>query len=530
MSFIYKNTFVFRYKMVMLLSILLINGYNKIYGQGGDNSVNASIPGNMITLPFTASNESTCNKKDDYNYNKFPKQECLNTLFTRGRDYVYAFKPTSNGIISVEIKSTLAEQSRFGVFLFRGNVEQGKCISTVTGLERNKHMEVQLDSTYMYFLLVDCYDTISCVNYSVKITAPASLPTSKDCSGAIKVCNNIMQQQFIKSGAGKKTGEIGANSCISHGELNSTWYTFTINKSGDLQFLITPYNKTDDFDFVLYNTTQEKCVDLSDSNAAVVACNGSKEQGITGMHFSALETFQDSTGSAFSRSINVKQGEQFILVITKGRNVIFAEDSITEGFRLDFSGSTAEVFNPFQPILSSAVFESDSSGVNSHINITFDQDILSNSLQPQDFLISGKVKKYTVTSVSSLDSQAVTKKILLKVEPALTAYERINLSFEGSAISDCGNSIRLSAVPVKFQEAQDLFIMSRLADSMQSSYILCPSVLSSDSTCRWSVDGKPIDNNLQGACITVKSAGEYVVTIKDEKNLLRISKPIRISF
>ena len=63
--------------------------------------------------------------------------------------------------------------------------------------------------------------------------ALAQAPTNQDCLGAISVCQDVYVQPNSFSGSGNYPGEInGPISCLGS-EVNSVWYTFTIQTSGD---------------------------------------------------------------------------------------------------------------------------------------------------------------------------------------------------------------------------------------------------------------------------------------------------------
>jgi hypothetical protein len=93
--------------------------------------------------------------------------------------------------------------------------------------------------------------------------ASAQVPTDQDCDGAIPVCQDVYSQTNSYSGEGNYPNEINMNSsCLGSGELNSVWYTFSVQQAGQLCFTITPNNTTEDYDWAVYDLTNNQCSDI----------------------------------------------------------------------------------------------------------------------------------------------------------------------------------------------------------------------------------------------------------------------------
>lgn len=80
---------------------------------------------------------------------------------------------------------------------------------------------------------------------------------SSDCPTASILCDksSFVVQSVVGAGNDKK--ELDDADCFTGGSLgnnetNSTWFVWTCDKSGPLEFTLTPLNATDDLDFVLY--------------------------------------------------------------------------------------------------------------------------------------------------------------------------------------------------------------------------------------------------------------------------------------
>lgn len=80
----------------------------------------------------------------------------------------------------------------------------------------------------------------------------------QDCKTAAVLCDKSSFTVEKVYGAGVDATELNDAECFFNGigggnyESSSTWFKFTCKTSGPLEFTLTPLNKTDDLDFVLY--------------------------------------------------------------------------------------------------------------------------------------------------------------------------------------------------------------------------------------------------------------------------------------
>src|SRR6185436_6627174 len=112
------------------------------------------------------------------------------------------------------------------------------------------------------------------------IPAIAQTPNKQDCLDAIPICQNVYSTTNSYVGDGNINNDITSNSsCLGSGELNDVWYTFTVQQSGNLNFLITPNNSSDDYDWAVYNLTNNNCSDIFTNPALEVSCNFSATPG-----------------------------------------------------------------------------------------------------------------------------------------------------------------------------------------------------------------------------------------------------------
>ena len=76
--------------------------YSSLIGQGGGTCATAAA--SPITLPFSATGQSTCGFGN--NYTSANSNACGSTLYLGGEDHLYAFTPTVSGNININLTST----------------------------------------------------------------------------------------------------------------------------------------------------------------------------------------------------------------------------------------------------------------------------------------------------------------------------------------------------------------------------------------------------------------------------------------
>ena len=259
----------------------------------------------------------------------------------------------------------------------------------------------------------------------------AQVPTTQDCLGAIPVCQDVYVQPNSFSGAGNYPGEInGPASCLGS-EVNSVWYTFTVQTSGDLSFTLTP-NGSDDYDWAVYNLTNNICADIFTNPALEVSCNFYGLPGPTGPNGNLLP---NGTLSPWSELvIPVLAGETYVILISN-------YNSINQtGYTLDFSASTAQIFDNIPPAIDEILPPIACGATN--ISFAFTENVLCNTVDPADFQITGPGGPYTVTAVNSpLCAAGATYTSIydLTVTPAITTSGAYNLALVGTVTDLCGN-------------------------------------------------------------------------------------------
>lgn len=119
-------------------------------------------------------------------------------------------------------------------------------------------------------------------------------------------------------------------------EHHSAWYLLNFNISGELIFEILPRDKKDDYDFLLFPYRDSlTCKDILKERIKPVRSNLSRNDtnnlSITGLSDTAANEFNGKgIGNQFSKSMAIKSGEQYLLVLDnvrdsgKGHKLLFS--------------------------------------------------------------------------------------------------------------------------------------------------------------------------------------------------------------
>lgn len=348
----------------------------------------------------------------------------------------------------------------------------------------------------------------------------AQVPNEQDCLGAIPICQSTYTQNNSYSGQGNYYNEIpdypGAlsddncpNNCLLDGELNDVWYIFTVQTSGNLNFSITPNSSSDDYDWALYNLTNNSCGDILTNNSTVQAsCNFCGTGGATGISASGSGNCQPgNTCSNFNSSLPVTAGETYVLNISNF-------SSTQSGYILDFTASTASIFDNIPP-----VFQSVNTPINcgaTSITFTFSENVKCSTVSTGDFTISGPGGPYTVTAVSGaacIIGSPMENTYTITITPAISSggtYQICLTNTAGSVADNCDNL----AAPACFNF--DVIGVTSTITSVDAncgangSATINPSGGSGNYTYNWSTT--PAQT---GQTATGLPAGTYTVTVTD---------------
>lgn len=237
----------------------------------------------------------------------------------------------------------------------------------------------------------------------------AQAPTVQDCPGAIPVCQPVYSTTSSYTGHGNIYPEIHTGSncplCMD-GEKNDVFYVITVQTDGILKFSLTPNNPNNDYDWAMFNMTNVDCSRIyPDALTLQVSCNS---YGITGVNGpTGINTAQsdntncngpgNTNGPPWNKDLNVLAGQTYVL------NISNWSPTNQSGYTLDFSGSTAVIFDNVPPTIDSIQETIQCSGTDS-LFIRFSENVKCADVyqHPEKFSITGTSGgPYTVTGVYS---------------------------------------------------------------------------------------------------------------------------------
>lgn len=158
-----------------------------------------------------------------------------------------------------------------------------------------------------------------------------------DCIDAVVLCDKSSFTVQSVSGAGNDNTEMSGSSC-GLTETNSSWYTWTCDQSGTLEFALTPTNSADDLDFIVYKFTGSSCGQktLERCMAAGDFVVPSPCMGPTGLGNGATDVNENPGCSQGQDSwlapLNMLSGERYALVVNN-------YTSSGNGFQVSFGGT-----------------------------------------------------------------------------------------------------------------------------------------------------------------------------------------------
>lgn len=391
--------------------------------QGGTDC--ASALANPITLPFSASGLTNCGSGNTFTTAN--TTNCGSGLYLGGEDRVYAFTPTTSGLVTITFSSN---SSWVGLFLYDGCPQGGGCAGSSASGGGNQTIQASVTAGTTYYLLVDSWPAPNChPNYGLQITAPAALPppSTQDCFGSIPVCQGTYSEANSPVGTGNYPNEINsAISCLGGGEVAGQWYTFTVQSSGMFCFSIIPNNMANDYDWAVFNLTNATCTDIFTNGSLQVSCNFSGLSGITGANGLA--------GNQNNPCIPVTVGQRFALYVSN-----WSQSQFGYTLNMTASGGTASIFDTSPPALN-ALVTTNCSG--DELVVGFSELVQCTSVQSADFTVTGPGGPYTVVSASnplcaSGGSQGGT--FTLTVQPPLIQPGTYTVALVGPVEDLCGN-------------------------------------------------------------------------------------------
>ena len=148
-------------------------------------------------------------------------------------------------------------------------------------------------------------------------------PENADCENAIQLFDSINGPTTPPIGYGN-TMEISGKKVDKYyfeKEHNTVWYTFTVQKTGNLKFDIIPIDKHNDYDFILFKYTDKNfCKDIRDKKIKPIRNNISRVDttvnGLTGISPKGKSDYVHSgIGDYYSKHLWAHKNDIYYLVV-----------------------------------------------------------------------------------------------------------------------------------------------------------------------------------------------------------------------
>ena len=168
---------------------------------------------------------------------------------------------------------------------------------------------------------------------------------SGDCNDAVVLCDKSPFTVESVTGTGNNNNEVAGSSCLQ-GENATTWYKWTCDVAGTLEFTLTPNNPSDDLDFAVFelpdglencdNKIELRCM-ASGENVSQAFSTWEPCTGATGMMSGQTDT-NEQPGCAngddnFIAAIDMVVGTSYALIVDNFSNT-------GNGFSIEFGGTS----------------------------------------------------------------------------------------------------------------------------------------------------------------------------------------------
>jgi len=220
-------------------------------------------------------------------------------------------------------------------------------------------------------------------------------------STAFPVCGTSVFQQknvpICSSHSLVVPGCSGSAGSANYQDKNPFWYKFTCYQSGTLEFLISPLNQGDDYDWQLYDITGRNPDEVFSDPKLIVTGNWAGTFGNTGASGAGVNFIQCASDPAdkrnsFAKMPTLVQGHTYLLLVSH------YTDS-QSGYNLSFNGGTAVITDTTKPHLKFA--EANCGGDIIRVKLNKKMKCSSIATDGSDFFLApGNV---TVTKVTAIN-------------------------------------------------------------------------------------------------------------------------------
>ncbi len=309
--------------------------------------------------------------------------------------------------------------------------------NSYTGWQRlevaNCHIIIVKTAYFVFFMLLSGY--ARCQNFPVT----GQLPTT-----AFPVCGtDTFQQVRVPPGQTHMMVVPGCDGNVAaYADLNPFWYTFTCFSAGSLGFLITPNNLNDDYDWMLFDITNQQPSFVFTNLSLVVTGNWSGSSGLTGARSGGSAKIQCASNprdnvSTFSSMPTLKLGHKYLLLISH-----YTDDN-QSGYSLSFGGGSAIITDTTKAHVASATMRCDRKSL--VVVLNKNMRCASVASDGSDFSINGGAVTISsglgINCTGSFDMDSVLLNLSAPLPPGnYTVTSKLGTD-DNTLTDDCGNQL-----------------------------------------------------------------------------------------
>ncbi len=369
--------------------------------------------------------------------------------------------------------------------------------------------------------------------YSIHIYAQRA--PEQDCINAIPVCQESYYQPNSYEGEGQNPNEIPTGggcpgNCLASGEKNDVWYILTVQTGGYLGFIISPNNNSNDYDWAVYDLTNNECSDIySMVGTLQVSCNYTATPGPTGPNGGSNSDCTGASGSPYNKLIPVYAGETYVINVSN-------YSSNQYGYTLDFSSSTAQIYDDVRPELTKVYGGAITCGSDS-LDFQFTENVACESVMPESFTLTGPDGVHEIVEIKGdacEEGGSWEKRYTAFVDPPFLVDGEYSFSLDpfNTIIDACDNVARPSVhtfnvdLNAPVVDTTSMEIANATCGEDNGSITGLEVSGNEPLTYEW----KDADGNVVGteADLVDVGSGEYTLIVTDTYNCGTVSGPYKI--
>jgi len=247
---------------------------------------------------------------------------------------------------------------------------------------------------------------------SIITLAALNAVAQSDCNTATSVCNFVYDENNSPAGTGA-IFETSPGSCQTGGEFNSAWYIFSPQSDGSFGFVLQPSDAADDYDWSLFDITDNGCAGITTGLSPEISCNSYGEFGGTPNGPTGISTANGGSGNfngpgnaagpPFNADVNVTAGSIYALVVMNFSQTL-------NGYALDFGNTAVSIFDNTAPTIT----DIQTNWCTGEVVIQLSEEIEVSTLTASDFLVD--VPGITVNTFST-NSPDLASELTFQIGP-----------------------------------------------------------------------------------------------------------------